>query len=125
MCSKKRVVSHLQCWETLLSPAGVVGTATELAVGFEPSASDSSDTALGVLSGARGSEGPPRGATVGPETASAWDTDPPDAGWDPSATSAVGTAAETVGDQGIRESFLGTPGRKSNNKLYSVTQCSS
>lgn len=66
--------AHSQCWEMLLSPAGVVETTVVVAV--EPSAFDScDDTGFRVERGVRTS-GAPEGAVVRWEVASACDTCP-------------------------------------------------
>lgn len=90
--------AHSQCWETLLSPAGVVETTVVVAV--EPSAFDSrDDTGFRVERGVRTS-GAPEGAVVRWEVASAWDTCP-EGGAALLGTFALVLGASAAGSEGV------------------------
>lgn len=102
--------AHLQCCETLLSPAGVVETTKVVAVEWEPSAFDScDDTGLSVERGVRRS-GAPEGAVVKWGVASACDT-PPEGGGKSSASLVSGVNPDGGEDVGGM-SFLGAAAKK-------------
>lgn len=111
---------HLQCWETLLSPAGVVEATMVVAVEWEPSAFDSfEDTGLRVERGVTGS-GAPEGAVVRWGMASAWDT-PPEGGGKSSATVVPGVNPAGGEDVGVT-SFLGAPAKEGGVQQEALAQ---
>lgn len=110
---------NLQCWEMLLSPAGVVETTIAVAVEWEPSAFDSfDDTGLKVEMGVRGS-GAPEGAVVRWGVASACDT-PPEGGGRSSATVAPVPGVNPAGGGAVVVSFLGAAASKGIQKKLSL-----
>lgn len=113
-----QTTAHLQCCETLLSPAGVVERTVVVAVEWEPSAFDScEDTGLSVLRAVGGS-GEPDGAVVRRGIASACDTPPV-----PPVASVSGV--NSVGGEDVAVmSSLGAAAGKSNSRTEAFSATS-